>query len=117
MNKYQEALNELKDLVHSELDGTKMINKHLAYCNIFQDLIDQNKTLTLDECIQEWEEKGWKVDKDSYAIELWKYNIYHLKETIIIFTSDRHLTADFDITYELSNLLIKTLKALEVENG
>ena len=114
MSKYQEALEYfIKWLNPIEEDFNQEIYR--KHRNNLQDLINQNKPLTLDECIKEWKEKGWKVDKYSYAIELWKYNIYHLKETIIIFTSDRHLTADFDITYEISNLLTKTLKALEVE--
>ena len=31
MNNHQEALDELKELVHSELDGTRMLDKHLEY--------------------------------------------------------------------------------------
>ena len=41
MNKYQESLNELKDFVHSELDGTRMLDKYLGYVNTLQEAIDK----------------------------------------------------------------------------
>ena len=41
MNRYREALNELKDFVHSELDGTRMLEEYLGYINTLQQLVDK----------------------------------------------------------------------------
>lgn len=113
MNKYQEVLNELKDLVHSELDGTKMLNKYLVYCNTLQDFIDQNKPLTLDECIKEWKEKGWGWDE--YKREIVIYEHKSMKQ-IFIDRKDNTWWSEFYISFEFCHLLSKTLKALEREN-
>lgn len=42
-NKCQEALKELKDFVHSELDGTKMLDGYLKHCDTLQELVDKEK--------------------------------------------------------------------------
>lgn len=119
--KYQEALNELKDLVHSELDGTKMISKYLVYCNTLQDLINQNKPLTLDECIKEWERLGYTGSIDKLRIHMYKqlFGVTTTLNIIHIFRSeDRRYDFNMDgyFTKEESILLTKTLKALEVHN-
>ena len=117
MNKYQEALDELKDLVHSELDGTKMLNKHLVYCNTLQELINQNKPLTLDECIKEWEERGFVFNDydellifDSVAKDI-AIEIFTNHRWIMVWDYDRNEieSLDFDLVF----LLSKTIKALE----
>ena len=41
MNKEQQALDELRDLVHSELDGTRMLDEYLKHCDTLQELVDK----------------------------------------------------------------------------
>ena len=41
MNKEQQSLDELRDLVHSELDGTRMLNEYLKHCDTLQELVDK----------------------------------------------------------------------------
>ena len=41
MNKEQQSLDELRDLVHSELDGTRMLDEYLKHCDILQKLVDK----------------------------------------------------------------------------
>lgn len=40
---YQEAVKELKYFVHSELDGTRMLDEYLKYCDTLQELVDKEK--------------------------------------------------------------------------
>jgi predicted SprT family Zn-dependent metalloprotease len=52
MNKEQQSLNELRDLVHSELDGTRMLDEYLKHCDILQKLVDKatpKKTKEIEE--------------------------------------------------------------------
>ena len=42
MNKEQQALDELRDLVHSELDGTRMLDEYLKHCDTLQKLVDKS---------------------------------------------------------------------------
>ena len=116
MNKYQEALNKLKH--RGERFGQDLYDTAKDEIDILQDLIDQNKPLTLEECIQEWEERGWKYYYDDY------YNWHcftnkRVKNIIKIDDKDnRYWTSKMVfIDIELNELLSKTLKALEVENG
>ena len=41
MSKYQQALDELRALVHSELDGTRMLDEYLKHCDTLQKLVDK----------------------------------------------------------------------------
>ena len=41
MNKEQQALDELRALVHSELDGTRMLDEYLKHCDTLQELVDK----------------------------------------------------------------------------
>lgn len=41
MNKYQEAIKELTDFVHSELDGTRMLNVYIGYIETLTELVDK----------------------------------------------------------------------------
>lgn len=74
---------------------------------------------TLDECIREWEERGWTKSKGALSVYNW---IYFTKgEAEITFYLDT-ITYHCDCNYELNididlhNLIGKTLKAMEVEN-
>lgn len=48
MDEYQEALKELKEFVHSELDGTRMLDEYLKHCDTLQELIDKHKKVKED---------------------------------------------------------------------
>ena len=41
MTKEQQALDELRDLIHSELDGTRMLDEYLKHCDTLQELVDK----------------------------------------------------------------------------
>lgn len=84
--------------------------------NNLQDLIDQNKPLTLDECIKEWEERGWSCRKNEY----YNWFLFTKGYDEICFDYKRinyECENTFKIDLELHNLIGKTLKALEVTNN
>ena len=78
---------------------------------------EKQSNLTFDECIKEWEERGFKYIKFSNALKFENkseditINIQEWNESIMISNSNycyaRH------IPYDLLNLIHKTLKALE----
>ena len=41
MNKYQEAIKELTEFIHSELDGTRMLDKYIGYIETLKELVDK----------------------------------------------------------------------------
>ncbi len=45
MSKYQEALNELKEVIHDEFDGTKLLNSYLEKIKTLQELVDKHSKL------------------------------------------------------------------------
>ena len=74
---------------------------------------------TLDECIKEWEERGWTVDelKQFPIIKIWKLNKeQNVVDNIYVYPKKLNSTIDFNADYGTLNLLTKTLKAVEVEN-
>lgn len=70
MNKeqYQNALDELRGLVHSELDGTRMLNEHLKYCNTLQELVDKATPKKMNKTKQH----SWIKNEDG-EIDNWQY--------------------------------------------
>lgn len=92
--------------------------------NIFKKLVDEklNKP-TLKEIIKEWEEKGWEVKENTDHHLLFRYH----KEDNAVEIFKRDLSYMFyqwfddgtqlSIPFDLHNLIHKTLKALDVENG
>lgn len=114
MNKYQESLDELRSLVHSELDGTRMLNEHLEYCDTLQELINQQSNPTLSECIKEWESRGWTWNKKYTFFVLKKFNQeQHYYDNLYIYRDEKKIQSDFTITFDLIPLIHKTLKAME----
>ena len=138
MNKEQQALNTLREKGYT--NHFQPITLEYQYPNefkILQELVDQQAILeeynvtpenirevlltgqmfrnqpTLDDCIKEWEERG-------YIIELGITHIwFSTVDGNIIATfdlCDKCVTTSLFIDYELSVLITKTLKALEVEN-
>ena len=74
---------------------------------------------TFDECIKEWEERGWTVYelKQFPVIKIWKLNKeQRVVDNIYVFNKTLKSKLDFDADYETLNLLTKTLKALEVSD-
>lgn len=118
MNKYQEALNELKELVHSELDGTRMLDKHLEDICTLQELVDKTIPPTLEEVKKEWEELGYTwVNIDLHLVRLISEDL----DTIIRIDNKTKCYAISDynnmeyqfITDGEHNLLTKTFRALK----
>lgn len=107
MNKYQETLNAIRTNY-----GT-----HSEYYKTVKELVDQTKTPTLEEVKKEWEEKGWyEYYKGKnhihfrYLNESGSYDEYIFHPTKLYYVAN-----DTKVTYEMFQLISKTLKALEVE--
>lgn len=70
---------------------------------------------TLEEVLKEWEEKGYIVNNNKFSIFL-----HHEQHSLSLFINKEekkyHIYYGY-ISLELNELLSKTLKALEVENG
>lgn len=121
MIKSQQALNELRVLVHSELDGTRMLDEYLKHCDILQKLVDKQSNPTLSECIKEWEDRDFEVVDNSINylyVRNYNKNIKVLFRKFELSYKVEDFYDDEDslvVSYELHNLIHKTLKALEVE--
>lgn len=64
---------------------------------------------TLDECIKEWEERGWKVDfKYPKGIDLVKSKLFRIS----IYFTDKTYFSDTPLTLKEHQLLTKLFKAL-----
>lgn len=92
-----------------------MTDKATAYA--LTKLLHENIEPTLDECIKEWEEKGWKLRNIDVGLQFYKYSISN-QATINFYVKDyngrpTYRASLFYIDYELSCLISKTLKALE----
>lgn len=117
-NKYQEALKELKEFIHSELDGTRMLDEYLKHCDTLQELVDKNKVYTLEEVKKMWEELGYEIYQGKNYISMKNKK----KKEITIKIKDKYYfkrdddNFPDDITFQEHQLLTKTIKALEVED-
>ena len=114
----KEAYNYLLGLLESGGDMRWSLVKESM--NKFKELIDRQSNPTLSECIKEWEDRGWTVDelKQFPVIKIWKLNKeQRVVDNIYVFNKTLKSKLDFDADYETLNLLTKTLKALEVEDG
>lgn len=116
MNKYQEALDNLKDTTCDRINDCKKCSL-TGYCGHYQciktlqELIDQNKPLTLDECIKEWEEKEYIVNNNESSIFL--HHEQHMVSLYISKEKKEYFIYSGYISLELNELLSKTLKSLE----
>ena len=115
MDKYQEALNKLKH--RGERFGQDLYDTAKDEIDTIQELIDQNKPLTLDECFKEWKERGFVFNDydellifDSVAKDI-AIEIYTNHRWIMVWDYERNEieSLDFDLVF----LLSKTIKALE----
>ncbi len=51
MNKKQEAIQELAIFVHSELDGTRMLDKYIGYIETLKELVDKEIPIEIKEIV------------------------------------------------------------------
>ena len=118
-NKYQEALDNYSENVDYRDYSTKTVDIVNESYDTLQELVDQNKEYTLEECKKMWEENGYEWVK--------KYHIHiklPLAEDEVIYNEiaiNPKTKAYFKryglITYQEHNLITKTLKALEKEEN
>ena len=84
----------------------------------FKELIDQQSNPTLSECIKEWNEKGFDVDVYALEIVIYNYSSVDKEEDeieISIYLDKKTIfyVNDVELSFDLHNLIHKTLKALE----
>ena len=122
-NKYIKTLDKFLDIMKSkskpsfyENEKDQIAEDLITACKK-ADLYDElTQEPTLDECIKEWEEKGWRWHMDKICIKL--FNKEDEEIDIHIWLSDKTYTKAYKefyqyITIEEHNLIHKTLKALE----
>lgn len=119
MNKYQEAFNKLAyilEIYSIDIDD-KDIKKVKDCLNILGELVDQTKTLKLEEIKKEWEEKGYEYYKGKNHIHFRYLNERGSYDEYIFHPTELYYVAhDTKVTFEMFQLISKTLKALVVEN-
>ena len=69
MNKYQEALNKLSTMGDKDLYN----ERHLEWIKTLQELVDKEKSPTLEEVKQEWEALGYEWDEYNNEIIICNY--------------------------------------------
>lgn len=128
MNKYEEALNDIRYTAHHLnnhiYDCDEICDEYcddlLTDCDILQELINQQKTPTLEEVKKEWEELGYEWSEDEKRITL-KANILYTTKYVHIMINKitRHYWKKIEgddvflpISFKIHQLLTKTFKAL-----
>ena len=114
---YDEALKTLNDIrtylaISRADDCVEELDKVAKY--FINEKHKENPTF--EECIKEWEERGWTVDelKQFPVIKIWKLNKeQNVVDNIYIYPKKLNSQIDFYANSETLNLLTKTLKALE----
>lgn len=125
MNKYQEALVDIRCDIYNFIDNNydeafKMVyNKQFK---LLQELVDQTKTPTLEEVKKEWEELGYEwVENEIYINIIKKYegidfdvilSIDKRTRNYCCFEDDGCDNRSLNITYREHQLLTKTFRAL-----
>lgn len=106
----KEALTNLK----LDVSCRGKLSKFQQHC--FDLLEKEFKTPTFEECIKEWEDKGYIISKDLPIDKIGMIN--NGKNYIYITLKEGQIKCGVDgwISLEELNLLSKTLKALEVED-
>ena len=142
MDKYQKALNKIKENGYMKLNTPILLTaKYHKEFKLLQELVDQQSILeeynvtpeilreilmtgqmfsnqpTFEECIREWKEKGYAIlnRKPELTIESEKYDlcIRICKANLIYEISNYYEDKPAYVSPELHQLLSKTLKALE----
>ena len=98
----------------------------------FKELIDQQSNPTLSECIKEWEDREWEtIYRENHIIfrHHKTYKVIEIDSINLSYKTDEWYDPERPyadrlnideiqyITLDLHNLIHKTLKALEVEDG
>lgn len=100
----KEALTNLK----LDVSCRGRLSKFQQYC--FDLLEKEFETPTFEECVKEWEERGWKVTISKREIEIRDTKTLTY---ISIDKKDEAYWCSAYLSFELHYLLTKTLKALE----
>lgn len=126
MNKYQEALDCLKDTKCDEINNCKLCSL-TSYCGHYQcvktlqELVDTTKTPTLEEVKKEWEELGYTWEENEIYIHITKRDkLLCVTKNICLTKQDKEYCCyDEDEDYSCLNinfkehqLLTKTFRAL-----
>ena len=121
MNKYQEALIYFCNGCHHEQEegdygACKRVEGRCKHYLSLKELVDKEKSPTLEEVKKEWEEKGFEVENNSKKISFrsQKLNtdIYIDKVPKDVQICVCHYNYAQTISFELHQLLTKTFKAL-----
>ena len=118
MNKYQEALDYVNKSVCTALSCLGVNDtKTKESLHTLQELVDKEKSPTIEEAKKEWEELGYEWIEDNYFICL-KYSYKYAEDKIIIekhtkkfWKEDGHFEM-LAFNFVEHQLLTKTFKAL-----
>lgn len=109
-----------QSIVDFKRDHVELNFREYGKMKIEQDVIIYNdkvfmytQKLTFDECVKEWNKKGWLVSIHKREIEIRDTKTLTY---ISIDKKDKAYWCSAYLSFELHYLLTKTLKALEVEN-
>lgn len=108
MNEYKEYQKALSNL--STMGDKDLYNeRHLEWIKTLQELVDKEKSPTLEEVKKEWEALGYKVDIANREIEF-----THLKSIKYISIDRKSKTywCPFYLSLEEHQLITKTIRAL-----
>ena len=126
-NKYIKTLDKFLDIMKSkskpsfyENEKDQIAEDLITACKK-ADLYDElNQNPTLEQCIKEWEERGYVFKKRGLLVEIeskkWNVNIHIWMDDNELLISNYEENYYTIIPYDLIHLLSKTLKALEIEN-
>ena len=121
----KEKLKDIRYLINefysecTEDNQIKSKEVFMQYCDDIEQELTQQPTLS--DCIKEWEEKGFKVENNDKRI-----SFENKKENTVIYVDKKikevqicvfHYNYAQNISFDLHNLIHKTLKALEVQNN
>lgn len=113
MNKYQEYQKALDNIKSIEVYPEENIYvSDYDEVDVLQELVDQTKTLTIEEVKKEWEEKGWEWSRTTTLI----YIAHLTQKKSIGITSNNLVKINGWLDLQELELLTKTLKALEGKN-
>lgn len=74
------------------------------------EIVEKQSNPTFEQCIKEWEDRGWEVYVSNREIELLETNSLN---TISIDKRDKCYWCNYYLSFELHHLLSKTIKVLE----
>lgn len=124
LHRYDRAFRYVRNLAQQHCESytqfclrTDVLVEAISKAKKYDELIKSSNP-TFEQCIKEWEDRGWIVEKDEEVIDL----INNQENKFIrIIIEDKEFFAGqrkdwlllVKLSYEETNLLSKTLKALE----